>query len=109
MTMGIVIRDPITGGKRLDITDYTTQIYFSQVMTVAGDGSLYVPGINATDFCAFMIPCFAFGYPTTRIDEFYATGPAAMQKVNILGSVVSWAVAPGHLAKPWQLLVVRYQ
>lgn len=109
MTTGIVIRDAATGVVRLNATDYTTQIFYSAVFTVSASGSLTVPGINNVDFCAFMIPCFAFGYPTTNIDEFYATGPAAMQKVNISGEVANWVVAPGHVAKVWQLLIVRYQ
>lgn len=111
MTVGMRIRNRSNNALMVDISDYTAQMYYTNVLTISGNGSIGIAGINASDFCAFMIPCFAFGYPVDDQQNYLLRGnPAMMIRTYINGSSVSWIIpdvsfTPGT----YQLLVVRYR
>lgn len=111
MTVGIRVRNPNTGELRLNLADYTIRQYFSQTVSIAGSGSLAVAGINPTDYGAFMIPCYSYGWPIAGagISFFLATNPPRMPRCRIEGGNVVWTVGTGHVTANFQIIVVKYR
>lgn len=111
MTIGIRIRDPVTGVVRLDVQDFTVRVVYESFMAINGNGGVVVPGITPDNAGAFLIPGFQAGWPVTTDDhDYYGRVLPKMPIVTIGQGTVSWRIGAGQtLGQMWQILVVRYK
>ena len=61
MTIGIRIRDPVTGVVRLDVQDFTVRVVYESFMAINGNGGVVVPGITPDNAGAFFDSGFSGG------------------------------------------------
>lgn len=110
MTVGVRVRDVNTGQLRLDLADYTVRQVYAGVQNIAGNGSLSIAGVNPTEYGAFIIPCYSYGWPLAAagISQFLATNPPRMPRVQVVNGGVSWTVGIGHVSANYQIIVVKY-
>lgn len=111
MTVGLICRDESTGQVKLNLTDFTMRQINNTIITISGSGRYNVPGINAADYGAFIIPCYSYGYPlgALGVDYFLESNPPRMPRVHIETGVVVWTVGAGHVTAQYQINVVKYR
>lgn len=113
MTIGIRIRDPVTGVVRLDVHDFTVRVVYEDFVAINGNGGVAVPGITPDNAGAFLIPGFQAGWPARGGDEDWNAYGAVLPKMPIvvLGQGrVDWTLGAGQTpGELWQILVVRYE
>ena len=103
------IRDPVTGVTRLDASDFTVRVVYSNLAVVNGNGSIRVEGITPANAGAFMLPAFQEGWPINSNWEATASALPKMPVVVVRNGSVSWTLGAGQaLGRIWQILVVRY-
>jgi hypothetical protein len=104
MTVGIRVRDPVTGALRLDLTDYTVKIVHSALLSITSNGQLAVPGADPGKHAAVLMPQIVMDWQTVRSNRSAPRAPI----VQISNGLVSWIIPGGYIPMSWQLLVVKF-
>lgn len=110
MTIGLRLRRPYSGSIILDTTDYTVSVFYKTTLVVSGSGSLYVPGINASDFLPVFMPANypppQKTYPNFSVDPI-EPDPVHTPRAYISGSSIVWECPYTWATRSYIIMVVR--
>jgi hypothetical protein len=110
MAIGLRIRRPFSGSTVLDTTDYTVSVFYKTTMAIGGNGSLYIPGINASDFLPVFMP-YNYPAPQKTYPDFskdpIEPDPVHTPRAYISGSSIVWECPYSWATRYYTIMVVR--